>query len=181
MKTTTVLRDTVVLVDAQDSEIGTLDKLEAHSGRGSLHRAISVFLTDENGRVLMQKRHPDKLVWGGYWSNSCCTHPFVGESTFDCATRRVREELGLSLELSYHFKLKYQASFSKEHAEHELVSVFTGTTHRQPVIDADEISELMWIEPEKLSQELVSKPDDYTPWCILEWKELMAQKLLRLG
>lgn len=178
MNTRNEFRDTVVLVDEQDRQIGTLDKLEAHSGRGSLHRAISVFLTDETGRVLMQKRHPDKLVWGGYWSNSCCTHPFVGESTIDCATRRVREELSLSVELTFHFKLKYQASFSTAHAEHELVSVFTGTTQAQPVIDPDEISELMWIEPEKLSQELVWKPDDYTPWCILEWKELRAQNLL---
>ena len=156
-----------------------MDKLSAHSGRGMLHRAISVFLSDETGRVLMQKRHPDKLVWGGYWSNSCCTHPFVGESTIDCATRRVREELGLSVKLTFHFKLKYQASFSKAHAEHELVSVFTGEVQGQPVIDPEEISELMWIEPEKLSQELVRNPDDYTPWCILEWKELLAQKLLR--
>ena len=138
MNTRSDLRDIVVLVDAQDRQIGTLDKLEAHTGRGSLHRAISVFLTDENGRVLMQKRHPDKLVWGGYWSNSCCTHPFVGESTIDCATRRVREELGLSVLLTFHFKLKYQASFSKEHAEHELVSVFTGLAQGQLVIDPEE-------------------------------------------
>lgn len=178
MNTGSDLRDIVVLVDAQDRQIGTLDKLEAHTGRGSLHRAISVFLSDENGRVLMQKRHPDKLVWGGYWSNSCCTHPFVGESTNDCATRRVREELGLSVQLTFHFKLKYQASFSEEHAEHELVSVFTGTAQGQPVIAPNEISELMWIEPDRLSQELVAKPDNYTPWCILEWKELRAQKLL---
>ena len=175
MNASSELRDTVVLVDAQDREIGTIDKLAAHSGRGLLHRAISVFLTDENGRVLMQKRHPDKLVWGGYWSNSCCTHPFVGEATMDCATRRVREELGLSVELTFHFKLKYQASFSNEHAEHELVSVYTGIAQEQPKVDPDEISALMWIEPEILSRELVAKPDEYTPWCILEWKELQAQ------
>ena len=177
MKPRNELRDTVVLVDAQDRQIGTLDKTAAHSGRGSLHRAISVFLSAENGRILMQRRHPGKLVWGGYWSNSCCTHPVVGESTIDCATRRVREELGLSVELTFHFKLKYQASFTTEHAEHELVSVFTGIVRDQPIIDPVEISELMWIEPEKLSQALVANPDKYTPWCMLEWKELLAQRL----
>lgn len=178
MKITKELRDTVVLVDARDREVGTLDKLAAHSGRGTLHRAISVFLTDENGGVLMQKRHPEKLVWGGYWSNSCCTHPFVGESTFDCAKRRVQEELGLSVELTFHFKLKYRASFTKEHAEHELVSVFTGKVSGKPTVDPEEISELMWIEPDLLSQELATKPNFYTPWCILEWKELQARRIL---
>ena len=178
MQITNELRDTVVLVDAQDREVGTLAKIAAHSGRGSLHRAISVFLTDESGRVLMQKRHPGKLVWGGYWSNSCCTHPFVGESTIDCASRRVQEELGLSVNLTFHFKLKYQASFTKEHAEHELVSVFTGKVNGEPTVAPEEISELMWIEPDLLSQELVTKPNVYTPWCILEWKELQARGIL---
>lgn len=178
MKITSKLRDTVVLVDAQDQEIGTLDKLEAHSGGGSLHRAISVFLTDKNNRVLMQKRHPEKLVWGGHWSNSCCTHPFVGESTIDCASRRIQEELGLTVNLVFHFKLKYQASFSKLHAEHELVSVFTGTVDREPSIDLKEISELKWLDPEDLDQELIVKPRDYTPWCIFEWRELRARHIL---
>ena len=172
------LRNNVVLVDSQDREIGTLGKLKAHSGRGSLHRAISVFLTDENDRILMQKRHPAKLVWGGYWSNSCCTHPFAGESTIDCATRRVQEELGLCVNLTFHFKLKYQASFTKDYAEHELVSVFTGIVASEPVVDPQEISELRWVESEQLDRELVTMPNDYTPWCILEWKEIRAHKIL---
>lgn len=175
MKSTNDLRDTVVLVDAQDRKIGTQDKLAAHSGQGSLHRAISVFLTDGNGRFLMQKRHPDKLVWGGYWSNSCCTHPFVDESTIDCATRRVREELGLSVELTFQFKLKYQAFFSEHHAEHELVSVFTGRVTSDPTVDPKEISELKWIHTEQLDQDFVMKPHEFTPWCIFEWKELRAR------
>lgn len=178
MKITSEFRDTVVLVDAQDREIGTRDKLEAHSGRGLLHRAISVFLTDKHNRILMQKRHPEKLVWGGYWSNSCCTHPFVGESTIDCATRRVREELGLNVNLVFHFKLKYQAAFSNQHAEHELVSVFTGIANETPTIDPLEISELKWIEPCQLDQQLVALPNEYSPWCVLEWKELRARGIL---
>lgn len=175
MKNRSELRDTVVLVDTQDQEIGTLDKLTAHSGQGLLHRAISVFLTDGHDRVLMQKRHPEKLVWGGFWSNSCCTHPFVGESTIDCATRRVREELGLSVALTFHFKLKYQASFSKLHAEHELVSVYTGKVTSEPALDPQEISEMKWIHKEQLDREFVMKPNEFTPWCILEWKELRAR------
>ena len=172
------LRNTVVLVDSQDREIGTLGKLKAHSGRGSLHRAISVFLTDESDRILMQKRHPEKLVWGGYWSNSCCTHPFEGESTIDAATRRVEEELGLSVKLTFHFKLKYQASFTKDHAEHELVSVFTGIVSNRPIVDPQEISELRWFDSDELDRELVQMPNAYTPWCILEWKEMRARNFI---
>ena len=178
MNNTSELRENVILVDAQDREIGTLGKVAAHSGQGTLHRAISVFLTDEKGRILMQKRHPEKLVWGGFWSNSCCTHPFVGEATIDCATRRVREELGFSVHLRFHFKLKYHALFSDEHAEHELVSVYTGLVAGEPTIDPIEITEWRWIEPDQLARELIEIPNDYTPWCILEWKEFRARNIL---
>lgn len=177
MKQTSEVRDTVVLVDSQDRETGILGKLEAHSGQGTLHRAISVFLTDENGLVLMHKRHPDKLVWGGYWSNSCCTHPFVGETTMDCAVRRVREELGLTVELTFHFKLQYQATFSVDYSEHELVSVYTGIAKGECLVDPLEISELCWLTTDKLDRELRTNPNHYTPWCILEWKELRARNI----
>lgn len=178
MNKKTQLRETVVLVDSQDREIGTLDKVEAHSGSGTLHRAISVFLIDEIGRILVQKRHPGKLVWGGYWSNSCCTHPFVGEATLDCAKRRVYEELGLSVDLAFHFKLRYHASFSEDFAEHELVSVYTGTVNAEPTVDPHEIAEFRWIEPGQLVREFIATPNDYTPWCVLEWKELRARNIL---
>ena len=178
MNKDTQLQDTVVLVDSQDREIGTLDKDEAHAGSGSLHRAISAFLTDDTGRILMQKRHPGKLVWGGFWSNSCCTHPFVGETPLDSAKRRVYEELGLSVVLAFHFKLRYHALFSEDFAEHELVSVFTGTVNGEPTVDPHEIAEFRWVEPGQLDREFITKPNDYTPWCVLEWKELRARNIL---
>ena len=178
MNKTIDLRETVILVDFQDQEIGTLGKIDAHSGTGTLHRAISVFLIDGKCRILMQKRHPQKLVWGGFWSNSCCTHPFVGETTIDSATRRIQEELGLKAQLRFHFKLKYQASFSDEHAEHELVSVYTGKVVNEPVIDPQEIEELNWVTPKELDRDLVGARNLYTPWCIFEWRELRARNIL---
>ena len=42
----------VVLVDEQDREIGLKEKVSAHLGQGTRHRAFSVFLHNEKGEIL---------------------------------------------------------------------------------------------------------------------------------
>lgn len=44
------------LVDEDGRTIGTAEKLAAHQPPGQLHRAFSVFLFDEQGRLLLQQR-----------------------------------------------------------------------------------------------------------------------------
>ncbi|MCD8166741.1 MAG: hypothetical protein LUE93_11870 [Bacteroides sp.] len=52
----------VILVDEQDTPLGTMEKQEAHE-KGELHRAFSIFLFDSAGRLLLQQR-----AWGKYHS-----------------------------------------------------------------------------------------------------------------
>lgn len=84
------------LVDENGTTIGTAEKLAAHQAPGQLHRAFSVFLFDEQGRLLLQRRALGKYHSPGVWSNTCCGHPYPGEAPFAAAARRTYEELGLS-------------------------------------------------------------------------------------
>ncbi|MEV8154881.1 isopentenyl-diphosphate Delta-isomerase, partial [Streptomyces fradiae] len=84
------------LVDEDGTTIGTAEKLSAHRAPGRLHRAFSVFLFDEEGRLLLQRRALGKYHSPGVWSNTCCGHPYPGEAPFTAAARRVSEELGVS-------------------------------------------------------------------------------------
>ena len=70
----------LILVDAQDRPVGRSSKAAAHDGDGQLHRAFSVFLFNARGELLLQQRGREKRLWPGYWSNSCCSHPRIGES-----------------------------------------------------------------------------------------------------
>jgi isopentenyl-diphosphate delta-isomerase len=47
--------DPVILVDANDVQVGTAGKLEAHQ-RGLKHRAISVLVRNARGEFLLQRR-----------------------------------------------------------------------------------------------------------------------------
>ncbi len=167
----------VVLVNDEDEALGTMPRLEAHTGMGQLHRAISAFLYDQEGKIMLQQRASFKPLWGGFWSNSCCTHPFPGESTSAAAHRRIQQELGVDAELTFQFKIKYQASFTDSLAEHELVSVFTGQSEGALNLDPAEVADIRCETPEDLDRWIETNPEQLTPWLILEWNELRKRKI----
>ena len=69
----------LILVDDHDREIGYQGKADCHTGKGVLHRAFSIFVFNEGNELLLQQRSPSKMLWPGYWSNTCCSHPRRGE------------------------------------------------------------------------------------------------------
>jgi isopentenyl-diphosphate delta-isomerase len=71
------------LIDENDQMIGTMDKQGAHLKGGRLHRAVSVFIFNSNGELLLQQRAEGKYHSAGKWSNTACSHPGLGEQTND--------------------------------------------------------------------------------------------------
>ena len=96
----------LILVDEQNRRVGTLDKSARHDGDGLLHRAFSLFVFNLQGETLLQRRHPDKRLWPGYWSNACCSHPRDGELLEDAVLRRAEQELGLVVVPEFLFKFR---------------------------------------------------------------------------
>ena len=102
------LTENVILVDSYDNETGIMPKMEAHV-KGLLHRAFSVFIFNSEGELLLQQRALDKYHSGGKWTNTCCSHPRLGEETIDAANRRLMEEMGMECDLQYGFNFIYKA------------------------------------------------------------------------
>ncbi|MCP4130262.1 MAG: isopentenyl-diphosphate Delta-isomerase [bacterium] len=157
-------KEEVILVDSNDSPIGTCEKMQAHI-EGKLHRAFSIFIFNSKNEMLIQKRALSKYHCAGLWSNSCCSHPMPGESTEDAVHRRLREELGFDCELEEVFSFVYKIKFEDNGLiEHELDHVFIGTDDPEPVRDPDEIEEFKWIEKETLLREISENPENFTFW-----------------
>ena len=165
-------RDLLILVDSSDKEIGGLDKEACHDGSGKLHRAISVFIFNRDGDLLIQQRHAQKRLWGSAWSNSCCSHPRVGEETDVAARRRVAEELGLEAPLSFLFKFEYRSSYDEIGTEHELCSVYAGQVDCEPIVNTNEIQAWEWVSSRELNRRIEQTPNDFTPWLRIEWARI---------
>jgi len=156
--------DLVVLVDRADSTIGFAPKLEAHR-EGWLHRAVSVMLFDDAGRLLIQQRAEGKYHSGGLWSNTCCGHPRPGESVLAAANRRLRQELGIAdCELTSASEFLYYARVDDGLVEHELDHVLVGEWSGEVSPDPSEVSAIRWIDRAALLGELADRPSLFTPW-----------------
>lgn len=155
--------DEVVLVDENDQELGTLEKLRAHQ-EGKLHRAFSIFIFNDQGELLLQRRAFGKYHSEGLWSNTCCSHPRPGEQLADAALRRLKEELGMACELIYGFSFQYKADFDNGLTEHELDHVFVGTSNDEPLLNLQEVSEFKYIRHEDLVSSIEELPQEYTTW-----------------
>ena len=171
----------LILVDPDDRQTGVLSKGACHDGNGVLHRAFSVFLFDDRGRLLLQQRAAGKRLWPKYWTNTCCSHPREGESMTLATERRLREELDTRSELEFVYKFEYQAQFQDRGSEHELCSVYLGRLLEPPSPNDTEIAAVRFVSAGDLHAEIASEPERFTPWLKLEWGRLNDEFAGRLA
>ena len=162
----------LILVDENDRELGYKSKEECHNGKGILHRAFSVFIFNDNNELLMQKRSAGKRLWPLYWSNSCCSHPRVGETYQTATQRRLKEELDFETPLQFLFRFQYQASFGDKGSENELCSVYAGRYNDEIHPNENEIAEWKFMSLQELNRQLMAHPEHFTPWFKLEWARM---------
>ncbi|HEX2921652.1 MAG TPA: isopentenyl-diphosphate Delta-isomerase [Bacteroidales bacterium] len=153
----------VILVDKNDVQTGTAKKLEAHE-QALLHRAVSVFIVNNKGEWILQRRALDKYHSRGLWTNTCCTHPSPGEIAIDAAARRLNEEMGMKCNLRYLFSFIYMGKLDTELTEHELDHVFLGITDDVPVINREEVEDWKYVFFEEMKRDIDVNPGDYTYW-----------------
>jgi isopentenyl-diphosphate delta-isomerase len=152
------------LVDEDGVTTGTAEKLAAHQPPGRLHRAFSVFLFDERGRLLLQQRALGKYHSPGVWSNTCCGHPYPGEAPFAAAARRTFEELGVSPSL-----LAEAGTVRYNHpdpasglVEQEYNHLFVGMVQSPPRPDPQEVASTAFVTPAELAERHAK--DTFSAW-----------------
>jgi len=169
----------VILVDTHDEQVGTMEKQEAHI-TGLLHRAVSVFVFNTQGQLLLQQRAAGKYHSALQWTNTCCSHPRPGEDAAAAAHRRLQEEMGFSCQLQKSFTFIYNASLSNGLIEHEYDHVFTGISNTIPIPDAAEVAQYTYMSLPDIKAAIDATPHQFTPWfrlCISDWEAQLLQNL----
>jgi len=176
-----LMAEAIIVVDEYDEVLGSMSKLEAHTGAGTYHRAFSVMLFDTSGRLLLQKRASSKITFPSVWANSCCSHPLHSDEEMDlhdsmgvkrAAIRKLSQELGIresQLPLdSFQFvtRMRYQARQDAIWIEREVdhCLVFHGDVEVVP--NPNEVDEIRWVNPEQLEEMLVAEDPEnvIAPW-----------------
>ena len=167
------MEDLIALVDINDRITGYETKGEVHR-RGLLHRAFSVFIV-RDGRMLIQRRNPDKYHSGGLWSNTCCSHQRKGEELQESVHRRMIEEMGIDCELRELFSFVYRTQFRPDLIEYEYDHVFAGSYEGEVRVNTEEASEIKWIPFEELEKALVKTPEKFSSWFIISAPQVMKK------
>lgn len=147
-----------------DGQLQPVEKLQTHL-RGLRHKAVSVFVM-RAAETLLQRRAMSKYHTPGLWANACCTHPEWGETGFDCAQRRLEEELGLASQVPvYRGTVEYRADVGGGMIEHEVVEIFTLNVEQIDIRpNPEEVMDHRWQDLKDLNDEISTRPESFTPW-----------------
>ena len=168
-------REEVILVNENDTPLGTMEKMEAHR-RALLHRAFSIFIFNSKGEMLLQQRAPEKYHSAGLWTNACCSHPRPGEDTCEAAKRRLCEELGFIAPLEKLFDFTYRSEFDNGLTEFEFDHVYTGKYDGAVLPDPMEVSDYGYRSLDEIRVCLEQEPERFTTWFHLAFP-LVCEKM----
>ena len=166
------MSEIIIAVNENGYLTGTVDKMQAHI-KGSLHRAFSIFIFNKEGQLLLQQRAVEKYHSGGKWTNTCCSHPRMGERTNEAAHRRLQEEMGFNCEITEKFSFRYRETLDNGLIENEFDHVFFGKSDLKPIINPLEVKDFKYIDMCSLAQELKERPENYTVWLRICFDQVM--------
>lgn len=156
--------ENVILVDEFDTPLDKMEKIEAHQ-KALLHRAVSVFVLNNQNKILLQKRAADKYHSPGLWTNTTCTHPFPNETNEAAVLRRLKEEMGITMnKVTKIFHFIYKEQLENGLTEHELDHVFIGYSDELPIPDKDEVSDFEYVDIREVLEQVKKSPQNYTVW-----------------
>jgi len=67
---------------------------------GDYHLVVHVWIINDKGEFLIQKRQPWKIGWPNMWDCSAAGSAILGETSKEAAIRETKEEIGIDLNIS---------------------------------------------------------------------------------
>lgn len=158
----------VDVIDENNHLIGKVEDKDIVHRQGMWHREISVWIMNQKGEILLQKRAMSKKQHPGKWS-IVAGHIQAGETPLEGAKRETKEEVGIDVPQE-----KFEAMVC-EKKECDFPSVqqynkyydyvyFLLVNYKieEYVIQTEELSEVKYITIEEFVKELTEKSERYT-------------------
>ena len=109
------------------------------------------------------------MLWPNDWDGTVASHPSESETYVSSAERRMPEEIGIDCKMNYVNKFEYHVPYKDIGSENEICGTLIGEidSFDKSSLIKDEISEIKWISPDELKNELEQNMDVYCPWMVI--------------
>ena len=127
--------------DLYDRERKPLNKTHVRGvpiADGEYHLTVHIAIFTPDGKMLVQRRSPNKKHWGGLWDMSAAGSVTAGEDSPTGAARELYEELGLTYDfntLRPQFTINYAVGFGDVYVIEMDVSASDITFHTDEVAE----------------------------------------------
>ena len=157
------------IVKDDDEAIGRALRSAVHRD-GLQHRGAHVFLFNQTGEMLIQKRSADRANSPSLLDCSVSEHVQAGESYLEAARRGLREELGLE-----NIELKPLGKIQMEYGpnDNEISVIYEGRVEPARVrFDRGEISEVMYIGLDEIRKKIGNENGMFCGWFVelMNWR-----------
>ena len=151
-------------IDGAGQGVGAVGNRVARDVPAIPRKAVSVFLFDGEGRMLLQRRAASKYYSPGVWSSSCDGQPRPGEAPEMAAKSRLAGELGvIPRDLTRVGGSVYRQTDPVQGlGECVLNYVFVGRLLTPPCPDPAEVAEVAMVTPAELRRMLAG--EQFSSW-----------------
>lgn len=183
-----LMEELCIVLNYEDEPVGAATKKTCHIMKniqdGLLHRAFSVFLFNDEGKLLLQQRATEKITFADMWTNTCCSHPLAVHSEMGkagdlsssvqgarvAAQRKLDQELGIDAkyvpldDFKFLTRIHYMAPSNGPWGEHEIDYIFIIRANPVLVPNANEVRDLKYVSSEELKEMFRDESLVFTPW-----------------
>jgi len=150
----------LILVDKNDKQIWTAEKMEAHR-EWLLHRAFSLLVYNDSWELLLQKRAGSKYHSAFKRTNTCCSHPEDEESLDHAIHRRIQEEMWFDTNFIKKTEFIYNSKLDSELTEYEYLHVYEWRYNWEINFNREEVCDHKWMKVEDIKEDIKNNRDIY--------------------
>lgn len=154
------------ILDENGNKTGKI-KLRSEVHRdGDWHKAVHIWILNDDGDVLLQRRCPTKDSNPNMLDISCAGHLSAGDDSLLAALRELKEELNLDVkqeELTFIKTLKKSSRYTETFINNEINDLYILRTNKKiedMKFQKDEISEIFFVSYKKFKEMVINKQPD---------------------
>ena len=154
------------LLDENGKKTGKTKLREEVHRDGDWHKAVHIWIINNNGNILLQRRYPTKDSNPNMLDISCAGHLIAGDESILGAIRELKEELNLDInadELQFIKTIKRSRNYTKSFINNEFDDMYILRTNKkieEMKYQEEEISEIFYVTYKKFKEMVNNKQPD---------------------